>query len=235
MNVNPIQHIAKLQARKIPYTVEVLGTSITINSHDAYPSGKLAEFFLSVLLDKVEVMGKNIADIGAGCSTLGIVMAKHGAGQVIGVDICSTSVECSKFNIDKHSCKDKVQIHKGEGVDPLKNYNQYFDFIVSGIPWSTMSQREFDKLPENDKAIYQSFFDVEDKLITSLLEGAWPLLKKRGYIYITACLAIMTRVKGILKNHDVNYSIIAQKDIHNDGNYHYILKLNQKEKFYDEF
>ena len=234
MNINPTQHIAKLKAKPVPYEVDILGTKIVIDSHDVYPSGKLAEFFLTVLLNRVGIQDKSIADIGAGCSTLGIVMAKGGVRQVVGVDISQASIDCSRYNIDKHECGDKVQILKGEGIDPLRNYKKHFDFIISGIPWSSMIKSNFDKLSEEDKAIYQSFFDVDDKLIISLLRDAWPLLKKKGYVFITACLAIMDRVDSLFKKHNVEYTILASKDIHNDGNDHYILKLTQIIKTHDE-
>lgn len=234
MDINPIQYIAKFQARAIPYAVDILGINIIIEKHDVYPSGKLAEFFLSVLLDKVGVKDKNIADIGAGCSTLGIVMAKGGAGQVVGVDISPASVDCSIYNIDKHGCGDKVQILKGGGIEPLKNYRNYFDFIVSGIPRSSTIKSDFDKLSEEDKSIHPSFFDVDDKLIISLLRDAWPLLKKNGHVFITACLAIMDRMKSLFKRYNVEYTIIASNDIHNDGNDHYILKLTQIRNSHDE-
>lgn len=227
MQINPNQYIENLRKRKIPYTVNILGTEITINNHNVYPSGKLAEFFLTTLIEKIGVKNKNIADIGTGCSTLGIIMTKHGAKQVVGVDITKASVECSKLNIAKNSCEDQVQILKGNGLEPLKNYENYFDFIVSGIPWSTMNQNDFKKLPIDDQEIYKSFFDMEDHLITSLIKDSWPLLKNNGCIFITACFAIMNRLTNIFNEYNVSYNIIAKKDIHNDGNDHYILELNK--------
>lgn len=234
MNINPIQHIAKLKARPVPYEVDILGAKIVIDGHDVYPSGKLAEFFLTVLLNRVGIKDKVIADIGAGCSTLGIVMAKGDVRQVVGVDISQASVDCSRYNIDKQRVGDKVQILKGEGIEPLTNYKSHFDFIVSGIPWSSMIKSDFDKLSEENKTIYQSFFDVDDKLIISLLRDAWPLIKKNGHVFITACLAIMDRVDSLFKKHNVEYTILASKDIHNDGNDHYILKLTPIISSHDE-
>jgi hypothetical protein len=71
MQLKPEDHIKTILERKIPYTVDVLGIDILIDSYNVYPPGKLARFCLKHLLEKVDIRGKVIADIGSGCATYG--------------------------------------------------------------------------------------------------------------------------------------------------------------------
>ena len=174
------------------------------------------------------VAGKSIADVGAGCSTLGIVLAQNGAKEIVGTDINPASVECSQKNIQNNRCQTITQIKLGNSLQAIEQYNGYFDFIVSGIPWNFISNDEFGKLPVSDQSIYRSFFDVDNYLIKSLMIQGWSLIKKHdGKIYISACLNIMDRIEVLTKEHKVHYSILAEEDIHQDGNMHYILELTR--------
>lgn len=95
MKINPQKYVEKIKDKKTPYEADVLGTKISINTNKVYPPGKLASFFANYLIQNLSLENKIIADIGAGCSTLGIILAKNGAGKVIGVDVNEDSIECS--------------------------------------------------------------------------------------------------------------------------------------------
>lgn len=86
-------------ARKAPYQVEVLGSKFISTDINVYPTGKLTAMCALCLIGNILIRGKTIADIGAGCFTLGVLAAKSGAKKVIGVDISSKAVQCVRENI----------------------------------------------------------------------------------------------------------------------------------------
>jgi release factor glutamine methyltransferase len=230
MKLEPKKHLDNILQKKLPCTVDIMGVEITIGSHKVYPPGKLARMYTKYLLKNIDIEGKAIADIGAGCSTLGIVLAKNRARLIVGVDITPESIRCSNQNIQSHALQNKVKILGGNGAGALfEKYGSSFDFVVCGPPWSTMSSQQFEKVEDKNKSLYRSFYDVDDALITSVLTKGFELLKNsRGNVYISACMKTIDRINKLCKKHGIKYEIVATEDLHKDGNLHYILRLNKK-------
>jgi len=229
MQLEPEKRLNNILQKKLPYIVKIMGTEITINSHKVYPPGKLSRMYSEYLLKNVDVKDKVVADIGAGSSTLGIILAKNGAKFVAGVDITPESIECSNKNIQTHALQDKVKILRGDGAEAIfKEYGSTFDFVVCGPPWSTMSAQQFKKVDNESKALYRSFYDIDDHLITSVMTTGFSLLKNTcGYIYISACIKMIDRINTLCARHGIKYEKVEAVDIHGDGNVHYILRLNK--------
>lgn len=230
MQLKPEKYIATLLAKEIPYTVDILGVDIAIDSHEVYPPGNLARLFLKTLLEKVDIKDKVIADLGAGCGTYDIVLAKNGAKAVVGLDINPAAIACANKNLEANSLQDRVKIVQGDGADVLlDDYSKSFDFITSGAPWSTIDEKQFETIASQHKEFYRAFYDIDDRLINSILSTGFQLLKDpHSNIYMTASLNMMPRLEQILHNHQVLFDVLAAEDIHSDGNTHYILAVHRE-------
>ena len=222
-------YIERIQRCKIPYSIKICNVDFIIQSHDVFPSGKLTELFVKFLVEEGIVKERVIADIGAGSFALGIVAVLNGAKKAIGVDINKKSVECAKQNINIHSVSDKAEILHG-GINKLYPlFQNKIDVLVSGLPWDTISLKEFNNINPERKLLARAFYDVDDELINSILLKGFNLLNKKGQIFITSSLQVLNRMNNIFRQYNVIYNIVKEEDIHQDGNIHYILKLKKEQ------
>jgi 23S rRNA G2069 N7-methylase RlmK/C1962 C5-methylase RlmI len=159
-----------------------------------------------------------------GLATLGILAAKKGATSVLGTDIADRAIFCAKQNIALNNVEKTAVMMQGDGLSfLLPAYKGHFDLILASTPWSTISQAGFDAISDDKKILSRAFYDVEDVLISDVLSKGPSLVSPNGNIFITASLRIMDRIKRLCKLHNVSYKIVKEKDIHRDGNIHYIL------------
>lgn len=226
---NSQTHIDEMFNREIPYEKNILGCKFIVDSHDSYPPGKLTEMFLAFLINNNLIQDKIIADIGAGSFALGIVAAKNGAKLALGTEIVKDAYISAQNNIKNNDVNDKAFIFLGNSVDPLlSDYQDKIDILVSGLPWNSIALEEFNKIPKEKRNLAKSFYDIEDNFITDLLTKGFLLLNEHGRIYITSSLNVIERTKIICAKNNVNYEIVEEQDLHNDGNIHFILRLNNK-------
>lgn len=226
INTYAEKHITKALNKKTPYEVKILNSNFTIQSNQCYPPGKLTEMFANYLIENKLLNEKVVIDAGAGSLGLGISAAKFGAKKVIGVDISKECVKAAKNNISNLKVKGKVKILYNDGISALvPKYRGKIDLILSDPPWDTISSEEFEKISTIRKSLSLAFYDVEDKLIRSVMSDGPKLLSPHGKIFITASQRIMERIKKLCTYYKMNYKIVKEEDIHKDGNIHYILHL----------
>ncbi len=102
------------------------------------------------------------------------------------------------------------------------------DLVVAGMPWDTIKrEEEFNNLPDNRKSLSRSFYDVDDELINSVFTHGFDLLNINGKMFITASDRIINRIKSFCLKHHLNYQIVEEANLHNDGNLHYILEISK--------
>lgn len=220
------QYINDLIERKVPYFVNILGSTFIISDTQVYPPGKLTTLFATHLLNNELIKNKVIVDAGAGCFALGILAAQAGAKEVIGTDISQAAVNCARENIILNKVNSNARILKENGLTKLlPEYMRKVDLLLSGAPWESISQIQFENIPEKRKFISLAFYDVEDRLITDVLKNGPLLLSPKGKILITASMRVIDRINQLCEKHKKIYRIIAEKDLHNDGNIHYILEI----------
>lgn len=83
-------------------------------------------------LEKYVDADSTVFDIGCGSGILGIVAAKLGAKNVIGIDIDEVAVEVSKENIEKNMVSDKMTVLKGNLADDISDDIKP-DIVVANI------------------------------------------------------------------------------------------------------
>lgn len=226
LNIDAEQYISKLLDKNVPYTKTIMGIDFTIDNKQVYAPGKLTTMFASYLIDNNLIENKNIVDLGAGCSSLGIIAAKYKAKKVIGLDISLAAVECSKKNIIDNNVQQIVDIIlSGDIGSLLADYRGKIDLLISGPPWDSISSSQFEEISFKRQNISRAFYDVDDQLIINLLTKGKHLLNRNAQLLITSALRIMPKIKDLLQRYKVDYQIVKEEDIHKDGNIHYILKL----------
>lgn len=232
MNPQAETHISKMLAKEVPYQVKILDYNFFINSVHTYPPGKLTAMFAKFLIDKQLLKNKVVADIGAGCFALGIIAAKNGASTVIGTDINDYAMQCAKDNLVFNDITEKAYLFKGAGLSPLlPNFIAKIDVLLSGAPWDSISNHEFENLSHKRKPISRAFYDVNDELITSVFSQGFELLTPNGKIFTTSSMKAIERIKKLCLKHKLSYKIVKEADLHNDGNIHYILEITHIPKF----
>ncbi len=82
------------------------------------------------LMERVELEGKAVADIGCGSGILSVGAKKLGASSVVAVDIDPLSVESARENAQRNN----VEFEAGEGTGFLSlDPGEKFDFVLSNI------------------------------------------------------------------------------------------------------
>lgn len=82
------------------------------------------------LLEDYVTQDDIVLDIGTGSGILGIVAAKLGANQVIGVDLDQTAVKVAKENAAQNNVSDKMEVRYG---DLLEVVSEKADIVVANI------------------------------------------------------------------------------------------------------
>lgn len=220
------KYISKMVARNTPYEKNILNCTLIINNNNVYPPGKLTEAFLIFLLESNLIKNKIIADIGCGCFALGIFTVKNGAKLAVGTNINKFAISCAKDNVALHKVEDKTILLQGNEIEPLlPEFKDKFDLILAGAPWDTISKEKYDNIKQERQTISRAFYDVDDKLIISILTKLNCLLASKGRVFITSAMNKIHRLEILFVKYDIKYKIVKSIDIHNDGNIHYIIEL----------
>jgi release factor glutamine methyltransferase len=220
------KYISKILERKTPYQRTVLGEKFVISSVHSYPPDRITAMFVQYLLENNLIKNKVVADIGARCFALGILAVKNGASLSIGTDISDYALACARENIKLHGVEDKVILLQGAEMQAiLQEFKGKADVIVAGTPWDTISTKQYDTLNDSRKPISRSFYDIDNKLIKSILTQSKKLLTPNGKIFISSAKNKIERIKELCQAHKAEFKIVSKNDIHKNGNTHYILEI----------
>jgi release factor glutamine methyltransferase len=226
LNPEAEKYISKILQEQIPYQVKIANATFIISNQHFFPPGKLSQLFVDYLITNDLIENKIIVDAGAGCFTLGIVAAKNGAKTVIGIDISEHAVTCANQNIILNQVEKTARIVQEDGLSRLlPEYAHQVDALLCGAPWDTITQKAFNSISVERQSLSRAFYDINDTLITDVLSKGPMLLSPKGKIFITASMRVMNRIKKLCETHQCIPRIVKEKDIHQDGNVHYILEI----------
>ncbi len=82
--------------------------------------------------NKTLYQDKSILELGSGSGILSVVMAKHGAKNVIATDIMDASVNNTRENAEILNLNHIIEVRKGDLFEPIKE--ERFDLIVFAHP-----------------------------------------------------------------------------------------------------
>jgi len=227
-NPDAEKHISKMLNKQVPYQIDIIDCSFVIKNKNVYPPGKLTTMFAQYLLENDLAKDKVVVDVGAGCFALGIIMAKHGAKEVVGIDINKDALICANQNIELNGVERKTRLVYSNGVSQIAaKFFRKVDLLVAGVPWDSLSISDYEEIPEERKMMSRAFYDVGDQLLTNVLSRGLDILSSRGKMFITASMRTIARINDFCTIYKANYTIVKEQDLHNDGNIHYILEIKK--------
>ncbi len=104
---------------------------ITISPKMAFGTGHHATTFMMLqAMSEIDFKGKRVFDFGCGTGILGIVAAREGAAEVIGVDIQTEAIENSDEHAEMNEVGERCKFYLG-GIE--KAGNDPFDVILANI------------------------------------------------------------------------------------------------------
>jgi len=155
---------------------------------------------LAEVLEKENLKGKNILDMGCGSGLLGIIASKAGA-RVSAVDIDVSAVECARKNAK--ACGAKINFFVSDLFQNLGN--EKFDLIIFNAPY----------LPEKISAASRPWAAGEDlEIIFRFIREAKNFLSEKGKILL--CISSLTDLENIMKKFSeigFSASVFAEKKI----------------------
>ncbi|MCD4715444.1 MAG: peptide chain release factor N(5)-glutamine methyltransferase [Desulfobacterales bacterium] len=87
-----------------------------------------------------------ILDLGTGCGTLAVSLAKEVPNaQIWATDNSHGALELARLNAQKHGVSDRIQFKEGDLWEPLMNLGITFDIILSNPPY--VASEEYNDLP----------------------------------------------------------------------------------------
>ncbi len=81
-------------------------------------------------LERWEVMGKRVLDVGTGSGILAIAAAKLGAAEIVATDIDDAALEAAKENAHQNGVADRITFVKS---DLLRQVRGQFDLVLSNL------------------------------------------------------------------------------------------------------
>ena len=135
-------------------------TAIIIKPGKAFGTGLHETTQLSLrLLEKEELKGKSVLDVGCGSGILSIFAAKRGAKRVTAVDIDPLAVEETKENADLNKVSDKLEVLRG-GPDSVEGT---YDVVVANLEIHIFREVLKDIVPKiGEVGIFSGLFRVEE-------------------------------------------------------------------------
>jgi release factor glutamine methyltransferase len=90
--------------------------------------------------------GPKILDLGTGCGTLAVSLAKEiPTAQIWATDKSQGALELARLNAQRHSVSDRIQFKEGDLWEPLMNLGITFDIILSNPPY--VASEAYKELP----------------------------------------------------------------------------------------
>lgn len=108
----------------------------------------LVELVISLLREErlPETQNPRILDLGTGCGSLAISLAREIEGAIIRAsDISGKALNTAKLNLKKYSLEDRIYFSQGDLLEPFKDQELKFDVILSNPPY--IASEGFHSLP----------------------------------------------------------------------------------------
>jgi len=126
--------------------------------------------------------GKDVADIGCGPGTQGIVMAKYGALSASLSDISPKAVENARRNVEYHKLSN-IDVRQGDLFTTFPS-NRKYDFIIFNHPYFCGDAEEFTGDPNEDVMLRKSMLGGTD-LIKQFFHQVPQYLREDGLIIMS--------------------------------------------------
>ncbi|MGE0522873.1 MAG: 50S ribosomal protein L11 methyltransferase [Variibacter sp.] len=117
------------------------GFQLTIRPTVFHPRVFLASEFFAAFIDRLDLVGKRVVDVGTGTGILALAAARAGAASVVAIDINPNAVEAAAENAIANGFADRVTALRSNLLSALPAEPQ-FDVVVSNPPFFPGAPRD---------------------------------------------------------------------------------------------
>ena len=150
------------------------------------------ELLVELAIKRINTLSKpakhspTILDLGTGCGTIAVSLAKEiQQAQIRATDISAGALKMARLNAEKHGVLEQIEFSQGDLWDPL-NQGITFDVIVSNPPY--IASEEYDDLPPEvrDYEPRQALDGLEGGMayIERIINGGPPFMNPGGCLFI---------------------------------------------------
>lgn len=122
---------------------EFMSLTFSVNEKVFIPRPE-TEILVEIALEKLQE-GGNVIDMGTGCGSIAVAVAKHSSCQVCACDISGEAIEIARRNAMQNGVPGLISFLKGDMFAPL-SMNRKFDLVLSNPPY--IRHGEIQSLPE---------------------------------------------------------------------------------------
>jgi release factor glutamine methyltransferase len=123
-----------------PDVCTVRGFNLIVEPGVLHPGLFASSGFTADELEKRDVRGRSVLDLGTGSGFLALCVARAGAGSVVALDVSPVATACASRNIVANRHHDTVSVFQSDVFDALRS--ETFDLIVSNPPFYPRAARE---------------------------------------------------------------------------------------------
>ena len=151
------------------------GFRLTIGPTVFHPRVFLTSEFFAGFIDRLDLAGKRVADVGTGTGILALTAARAGAADVVAIDINPNAVEAASENARANGLDERVRAVRSDLLAEVP-LEPKFDVIISNPPLFPQEPRDI-----ADRA-WHCGPDYRD--ITALFDQARERLTGDGVMYV---------------------------------------------------
>jgi len=121
--------------------VKAAGFELTVRPTVFHPRVFVASEFFAAFIDRLDLVGKRVVDVGTGTGILALAAARAGAASVVAIDINPNAVEAAAENAIANGFADRVTAGfvQGDLYGPVEGR---FDVVVSNPPFFPGAPRD---------------------------------------------------------------------------------------------
>lgn len=140
---------------------------------------------LASLLEKFDIVGKNVLDVGCGSGLFSIITGKMGAHTVVATDINQKALELTKTNWQLNGLKSNlitINTDALENIRKVKRWNLFFDIIISNPPMLPPLFCKPSNLNREKPSDWNETSENGRHVVNSLIKNSNMLLKEGGIL-----------------------------------------------------
>jgi release factor glutamine methyltransferase len=168
-------------------------------------------------LEAAGITSPVIADVGTGTGCIAVSLAFHARGsRLIATDIVPEVLELARRNAEAHGVADRVELHEGGGVVPLRHAigGGQFDAICSNPPY--IPDSEWADVPDNVR-LYEPESALRGGMdglavVRPLIADAPELLRVGGQLVIEIADSCRDAVQALAEAHPMLTNVRTLKD-----------------------
>jgi methylase of polypeptide subunit release factors len=150
--------------------VKAAGFELTVRPTVFHPRVFVASEFFAAFIDRLDLVGKRVVDVGTGTGILALAAARAGAASVVAIDINPNAVEAAAENAIANGFADRVTAVRSNLLSALPSRPE-FDVVVSNPPFFPGAPRDDADRARVAGRDYEHICDLFDQVRERLAPG----------------------------------------------------------------